>query len=557
MHWLLGGVRSAIFYYASCAPCSDGLRHRKRRRQARKDSKSRQDSSESTYRHPQPFETNPHWQEEIVLGPGPPKRTSKRSTTTNSSVKSIISGVRSKITSKGNSFNLRDQGAAEQRLKDEYWNVKRFQREDEYLWGMKPPIDPEDTLIARGSSVGIGGAIRPGSSQSYGDSYRFFTSRVPDMSPHAPPLTRPPSTNPDDYRWMLQPPPKATVMAGKERPSSTSCSGSGESSRVDLHALRRAHLQRWQAAGHSELASVPDTSPDRPTSSRYAKPHALPEHPSSTRRRQPKRQDTPVSSPDSDASSEASTSTIIHSKKSPRVSTPSLTRTSPVLPTPPPPVHHPDNYTLRLPNPDPNPSITITTPRLTSVARTDSPTPILDMRPRTRNRTQLSSSSENAPMRSMRSHIRTSTHSSESIPYLMMKQRSSTIIRPPPTLTRSDSLTQDTATTSPTDYLTSPSTTITTSTKPSASHSSPPFDPETTPMTLSIPKQRQAKYGDISDDSSLGVLQELVHPGQLLGSRFVSAPLIEARIRLPDVDLEEEGYLSGDQRREGRMSVGF
>jgi hypothetical protein len=39
-----------------------------------------------------------------------------------------------------------------------------------------------------------------------------------------------------------------------------------------------------------------------------------------------------------------------------------------------------------------------------------------------------------------------------------------------------------------------------------------------------------------SDISSLNILQDLVEPAALLNSRFVSAPLMEARIRLPESD---------------------
>jgi hypothetical protein len=48
-----------------------------------------------------------------------------------------------------------------------------------------------------------------------------------------------------------------------------------------------------------------------------------------------------------------------------------------------------------------------------------------------------------------------------------------------------------------------------------------------------------------SDLSSLNILQDLVSPVHLRNSRFVSAPLVEARIKLPDVDPDEETILFG------------
>lgn len=61
-----------------------------------------------------------------------------------------------------------------------------------------------------------------------------------------------------------------------------------------------------------------------------------------------------------------------------------------------------------------------------------------------------------------------------------------------------------------------------------------------------------------SDVSSLNTLQDLVSPHALLNSHFVSAPLMEARIRLPESDRAEEMLLvdvqhGGALKDEGRV----
>jgi hypothetical protein len=50
-----------------------------------------------------------------------------------------------------------------------------------------------------------------------------------------------------------------------------------------------------------------------------------------------------------------------------------------------------------------------------------------------------------------------------------------------------------------------------------------------------------------SDVSSLNRLQDTVSPRALLSSRFVSAPLVEAKIRLPPSDQNEETLLGSKQ----------
>lgn len=121
---------------------------------------------------------------------------------------------------------------------DENWNRKRYQREDEDLWGSEPVV-PVQTALS-GSSVGVAGLPRPTVSRS--ESYH--STRAPPVNDLHPPIVSLPSPRPTDNRWMMQPPPKASVMSGKERATNRSRSGSGASSRVELSLQRQVSARQ-------------------------------------------------------------------------------------------------------------------------------------------------------------------------------------------------------------------------------------------------------------------------------------------------------------------------
>lgn len=75
--WFWRGTQSAIFYYASCTPWVEYKHGKKRKRQAAKARKERNEDTiymqPGVVRQPAPFQTNEEWAQEIVEGPGPPK----------------------------------------------------------------------------------------------------------------------------------------------------------------------------------------------------------------------------------------------------------------------------------------------------------------------------------------------------------------------------------------------------------------------------------------------------------------------------------------------------
>lgn len=238
------------------------------------------------------------------MGPGPPPRRARR-TNTGSTRAITTAGTQSSALSKGgSSFDgdpARDMRLSDDTLQDENWNRKRYQREDEDLWGHDDaPIPLQHT--GSGSSVGVIGftSQRPGVSRSGS----YYCARAPPVNDLHPPVVSLPSPDPADNRWMLQPPPKASVMAGKERASNRSRSGSGASSRVELSLQRQLSTrQMQQRLERGETAELPSISPTGSYNNlisgqrdRCRMPQARPPSASSSRRK--KRRDTAMARTD-------------------------------------------------------------------------------------------------------------------------------------------------------------------------------------------------------------------------------------------------------------------
>ncbi|KAA8627486.1 hypothetical protein A1F94_011189 [Pyrenophora tritici-repentis] len=274
MAWFMRGVQSVVFHYASCAPCtgySDGRKRRKTAKAARKLREKLEIEQPEEYHHPEPTGTNVYWNEEITLGPGPPPRKARRATTANTGSSRGLKtrGTQSPPMSKGGSSSDVERGGqvrlSDETLEDdETWNHKRYQREDEDLWGHdEPPMHLEHTIT--GSSVGGAGyqIRRPGTSRSGS----YYTARAPPVNELHPPVVSLPSPDPSENRWMLQPPPKASVMAGKERASNRSRSGSGASSRVELSLGRQVSTR--QLMYKLERGQTPEGSSTSPNGSYF------------------------------------------------------------------------------------------------------------------------------------------------------------------------------------------------------------------------------------------------------------------------------------------------
>lgn len=450
-----------MFHYASCAPCTGYTEERKRRRaakRARKIKEKLQLENPDAYHHPEPTGTNPYWDEEIRMGPGPPPRRARR-TNTGASRAITTAGTQSSVVSKAGSSIEAERAntlrLSDDTLEDDNWNRKRYQREDEDLWGLEEAPIPLQHMSS-GSSGGMTSFSlrRPETARSA----NYYPGRAPPVNELHPPVVSNPSPDPAENRWMLQPPPKASVMAGKERASNRSRSGSGASSRVELSLQRQLStkqvMYKLERGETPELPSISRNSSysniisgQRHDRSRTPQPRP----PSAASSRKKKRRDTAITRTDT-LSTKASigelNDDIVKSHYAPTASPPDI-----------------------------------------KVIRVRQSRPVLS--------TVVSSGSGDPDISPSSFHTHGSTSDENTLPE-----------KPTPVHHRRD-FTYSTTSTDSMPYL-----------------------------------MRNRAPLSSSDVSSLNCLQELVSPRDLLKSRFVSAPLVEAKIRLPPSDNEEARKLN-------------
>lgn len=272
------GIQSAIFFYLSCAPCVGQAHQRRRRKEARRDRREKaalELESPNTYRHPDPSSTNPHWNEEIALGPGPPPRGKKRgkrnigTAGTQSTTRSrIYSDLEEEEEVAGIQIGVSPAGS-ETTLSDGRWSRQREQREDEEPWGTETLSSRGGPRVSSsaGSATGLVVPSRPSTGRSASESY--YTARPPPVNELHPPVVTALSPNAGANNWMLAPPPSAKVMSGKKK-SPRSRSGSGTSSRIDV-SLQREMSQR-KIEQKYKRGETPEVPPGSRGSSFYGSP---------------------------------------------------------------------------------------------------------------------------------------------------------------------------------------------------------------------------------------------------------------------------------------------
>jgi hypothetical protein len=335
-------------------------------------------------------------------------------------------------------------------VEDETWNHKRYQREDEDLWGMDEPSLPLQQ-VASGSSVGGAGynLKRPGTSRSAS----YYSVRAPPVNDLHPPVVSMPSPDPADNRWMLQPPPKASVMAGRERATNRSRSGSGASSRVELSLQRQ--LSTKQVKHRLERGETPEM----PSISRNS-----------------------------------SYSNLVSSQRRDRSRTPQVR----------PPSASSSRHKKR---------------RDTALSRSDT----VSTQHSSGESSDTARKTDSAPGASDIKVIRV-RQSRPALSTVVSSNSGANELMPSPFGSNDENMLPE---------------------KPSPVHRRRDFtysSTSTQSFRNSTPYLRAPLSS--SDVSSLNVLQDLVSPRDLLKSRFVSAPLVEAKIRLPPEDNEESRTLS-------------
>lgn len=263
------GIQSAIFYYLSCAPCS-GARDRKRRKREAARSRLERELLEAEhpnlYRHPSPSSTNPHWQTEIALGPTRVTR-AKRKTNTGESQRGRKAGRITSNASGEPSWQELHTVEATNDGNDSRWNFRLYQREDEVLWGSSSNLD--------GSSCAesLRRPARVHTRDSVTSSHQTFRN-PPINDLHPATVTK--INSKEEVMWMMQPPPVAEIMMGKERPPrSRSDSGTSRMSPPSAALSRQVSHRAARNGSRNGDASTPMSreSSSRASNGLYGQKH--------------------------------------------------------------------------------------------------------------------------------------------------------------------------------------------------------------------------------------------------------------------------------------------
>lgn len=182
------------------------------------------------------------------MGPGPPQKKKERDKerekerenwnrglSTGGSALTGTSSADTMVVTEG----VEGKEVEQERLSGEGWNKRRYQREDEILWG----FDDNDRTHTPNS-----GTSRTRNSSGGGSHYY---ARNPEVNDLHPPIVNTPLER-SQTRWMRQPPPSARVMAGKER-EHRSRSDSGNSGRSRVSSKRATDINLGRLVGEKSM----------------------------------------------------------------------------------------------------------------------------------------------------------------------------------------------------------------------------------------------------------------------------------------------------------------
>ncbi|ETS86721.1 hypothetical protein PFICI_00549 [Pestalotiopsis fici W106-1] len=236
----LVAVQSAIFYICACTPCAQAREHRQSKKQAIKDREEKQRiqaENPHLYQQPDPFNTNPYWNEEIMMGPSLPSKKSTQ-TSKNTSQRALNSAGRDSRSTTDSSIAVgmthigssptvvpEDTDSTLSKTWSDDWNKKRYQREDEELWGRGEFSQAGhrlmDAIKHAGTSAGrmldaLEALAKEPKEVTDADRVDFYApARHPPVNDYHPPIVSQRPKNKNAAKWMLQPPPSAKVMEGK------------------------------------------------------------------------------------------------------------------------------------------------------------------------------------------------------------------------------------------------------------------------------------------------------------------------------------------------------
>ena len=231
------GIQSAIFWYASCAPCVEARYEKQRKRDAIRGREMREQLAveiPNMYRHPSPAATNPHWQTEIDSGPHLTTRGRKyanrdrtrdiskeikreRAVTQSSDASEIPSSVDLSLSARSGDGRI-----------DSKLYFQQFQRDNE----QGPLNAPSSERLPFRSASGMSSRsniTRP-TRALMADDPNYVHHRAPQVNDmHPATITK--IASKAEAKWLLAPQPTADFMEGRDR-SSRSRSDSGGSSRL-------------------------------------------------------------------------------------------------------------------------------------------------------------------------------------------------------------------------------------------------------------------------------------------------------------------------------------
>lgn len=264
-------LQSVAFYVLSCSTCAKISHRRKAKIQAKKERAEKyalETEQPGLYRHPSPFSTNPYWGEEITMGPGPPRKKAEKNC---SQAALNPAGLESgNVNSSANSYTMSTgTGTASSptavegsRTSGEGWNRKRYQREDEALWGHDTPGPGQrifDAIARAGSTAGrlLEGRLNKGTGSEEENPRSYYLAKNPPVNDLHPPVVSTQPANRDETRWMLQPPPPAKVMEGKERVNRTRAVSGGSSRRgPDGSPLSRPVTEKLDEVKEQQIETI-------------------------------------------------------------------------------------------------------------------------------------------------------------------------------------------------------------------------------------------------------------------------------------------------------------
>lgn len=278
---LVAALRSVWFYYIACTPCRKVGHRRETRKEAERERglKARLEMEQpGLYRHPNPENTNEYWMEDINMGPSLPKRgpNSKNQSQGNANgagpAPATVDGSHlergltngssaafpSNETAGSPTVVAADDLEARTTLSmsvadstDLEWNHKRYQREDEELWGHQIYNRAGQRLrevITKGrDTAGRLFDTRTGREREITEEerYQFYGApRNPPVNDYHPPVVSSRPAQKGEFQWMLQPPPPAKVMEGKVPVSRSGSKTSVNSRRTQVSHASKEELGR-------------------------------------------------------------------------------------------------------------------------------------------------------------------------------------------------------------------------------------------------------------------------------------------------------------------------